>query len=151
MNEQHSLISRQFFRCATDVPYVRHDLRIWESSAGREPRLKDASGALLLGDALLRDWRSRASRGPAPGRAYFDLHPAPDSALTLDPAKKNQWGDPLPSIRHVLDEKTMARAAATKAHITGTFERLAKANNGKILSTSESSYLDHPAGGCRMG
>ena len=29
MNEQHSLISRQFFRCATDKPYVRHDLRVW--------------------------------------------------------------------------------------------------------------------------
>ena len=31
------------------------------------------------------------------------------------------------------------------------FNRLARANNGKILSTSESTYLDHPAGGCRMG
>jgi quinoprotein glucose dehydrogenase len=29
MNDQHSLISRQFFRCATDKPYVRHDLRVW--------------------------------------------------------------------------------------------------------------------------
>ena len=32
MNDQHSLISRQFFRCATDKPFVRHDLRIWESA-----------------------------------------------------------------------------------------------------------------------
>ena len=52
MNEQHSLISRQFFRCAPDKPYVRHDLRVWESGGGRAPRLRDASGKLLLGDAL---------------------------------------------------------------------------------------------------
>ena len=44
MNEQHSLISRQFFRCAADQPYRRHDLRVWESPYGREPRLKDAGG-----------------------------------------------------------------------------------------------------------
>ena len=151
MNEQHSLISRQFFRCAADVPYVRHDLRVWESAAGRDPRLKDPGGKLLLGDALLQDWRSRTARGAARVRAYYDVHPAPESALTLDPAKRNLWGDPLPSIRHVLDEPTRARAAATKAHIVGIFERLAKANNGRLMNTSEGGYLDHPSGGCRMG
>jgi quinoprotein glucose dehydrogenase len=31
------------------------------------------------------------------------------------------------------------------------FALLARQNNGKILSTSEGAYLDHPAGGCRMG
>jgi choline dehydrogenase-like flavoprotein len=31
------------------------------------------------------------------------------------------------------------------------FARLAKADNGKILRTSDGDYLDHPAGGCRMG
>ena len=41
MNEQHSLISRQFFRCRDDEPYVRHDLRVWESSSGRQPRLEE--------------------------------------------------------------------------------------------------------------
>jgi quinoprotein glucose dehydrogenase len=35
--------------------------------------------------------------------------------------------------------------------MTGIFESLARANNGKILSTSAGNYLDHPAGGCRMG
>lgn len=53
MNEQHSLISRQFFRSAADRPYARHDVRVWESSTEREPRLRDESGRLLLGDALL--------------------------------------------------------------------------------------------------
>ena len=151
MNEQHSLISRQFFRCATGVPFVRHDLRVWESSSGRDPRLKDAEGKLLLGDALLADWRTRTVRGAARVRAYYDVHPSKESALTLDASKKNRWGDPLPSIRHVLDEATMARKAATREHILGVFDRLAKANNGRVFNVSEGSYLDHPAGGCRMG
>ncbi len=38
MNEQHSLISRQFFRCKTDQPYVRHDLRVWENARGTAER-----------------------------------------------------------------------------------------------------------------
>jgi quinoprotein glucose dehydrogenase len=151
MNEQHSLISRKFFRCAADVPFVRHDLRVWESSAGRDPRLKDAGGKLLLGDAALADWRARTVRGAARVRAYYDVHPAAESTLTLDPSKKNRWGDPLPVIRHVLDEKTQARKTATREHIVGLFNLLAKANNGRVLSVSEGNYLDHPSGGCRMG
>lgn len=151
MNEQHSLISRQFFRCKTDVPYVRHDLRVWESSAGRDPRLKDSAGKLLMGDGLLQDWRSRTARGAARVRAYYDVHPSAESTLTLDPAKKNHWGDPLPVIRHVLDDQTKARAESTHTHITGLFDQLAKANNGKVLNVSAGNYLDHPSGGCRMG
>jgi quinoprotein glucose dehydrogenase len=151
MNEQHSLISRDFFRCATDVPFVRHDLRVWESSAGRDPRLKNAEGQLLLGDAALADWRARTARGAARVRAYYDVHPSADSTLTLDPAKKNRWGDPLPVIKHVLDEKTQARKASTREHIVGVFNQLAKANNGRVLNVSEGNYLDHPSGGCRMG
>jgi choline dehydrogenase-like flavoprotein len=151
MNEQHSLVSRKFFRCAADVPFVRHDLRVWESSAGRDPRLKDASGKLLLGDAALADWRARTVRGAARVRAYYDVHPAAESALTLDPSRKNRWGDPLPVIKHVLDDKTQARKAATREHIVGLFNLLAKANNGRVLNVSEGNYLDHPSGGCRMG
>jgi glucose dehydrogenase len=151
MNEQHSLISREFFRCAGDVPFVRHDLRVWESSAGRDPRLKDGSGRLLMGDALLQDWRSRTVRGAARVRAYYDVHPSANSALTLDPARKNRWGDPLPAITHVLDDATVARKAATRTHILGVFDRLARANNGRVLGVSDGGYLDHPSGGCRMG
>jgi quinoprotein glucose dehydrogenase len=151
MNEQHSLVSRRYFRCRTDAPYVRHDLRIWESAAGREPRLRDDQGRMLFGDAALEDWRRRAARGAARVRAYYDAHPAEHSALTLDPTAKNRFGDPLPRIEHRLDARTEARLPATRAHIMGVFERLARANDGKILSTSEGQYLDHPAGGCRMG
>ena len=151
MNDQHSLISRQFFRCAPDKPFVRHDFRIWESRAGREPRLKDASGRLLVGDALLSDWRSRVQRGAARVRMYYDVHPARESTLTLDPAARNRFGDPLPKIAHRLDEASEARLPATRQHLTGLFAQLARAQNAKVLSTSEGGYLDHPAGGCRMG
>ena len=151
MNEQHSLISRKFFRCAPGTPYVRHDLRVWESSAGRDPRLKDNNGKLLLGDAVLTDWRTRTARGAARVRAYYDVHPSADSMLTLDSSKKNMWGDPLPAIRHVLDDATTARRGATREHILGVFNQLAKANNARVFGVSEGNYLDHPGGGCRMG
>jgi glucose dehydrogenase len=151
MNEQHSLISRQFFRCETDKPYVRHDLRVWESSVGREPRLKDDSGRMLFGDALMADWRSRAKRGTARVRAYYDVHPSAESTLSLDRVATNRLGDPLPKIVNRLDAATEARAAATKRHVTEIFARLAREHNGRMLSTSEGNYLDHPAGGCRMG
>ena len=151
MNDQHSLISREFFRCASEKPYVRHDLRIWESEYGRGPRLKDDGGRLLLGDSLLDDWRKRTRRGAARVRAYYDVHPSRDSRLTLDPANRNRFGDPLPKLDNRLDDATLARQDATEQHIQGVFERLAKNDGGKILTTSFSSYLDHPAGGCRMG
>jgi choline dehydrogenase-like flavoprotein len=151
MNEQHSLVSRQFFRCPPDKPYARHDLRVWESSFGREARLRDESGRLLLGDALLEDWRRRTRRGAARVRAYYDVHPARESALTLDPSRRNRWGDPLPRIEHRLDEATKAREAATKRQILDVFAELARGDEGKIIATSESDYLDHPGGGCRMG
>ncbi|HXJ39415.1 MAG TPA: GMC family oxidoreductase, partial [Bryobacteraceae bacterium] len=57
----------------------------------------------------------------------------------------------LPKIEHRLDRATVARQPATKQHFQNIFGRLARNNNGKILSTSEGGYLDHPAGGCRMG
>jgi len=151
MNEQHSLISRMFFRCASSAPYVRHDLRVWESSAGRDPRLKDANGKLLVGDALMADWRSRTVRGAARVRAYYDVHPARDSALTLDAAHRNHYGDPLPVIHHVLDDATTGRAASTREHIVSVFTQLARAQNGRMFGVSEGNYLDHPSGGCRMG
>jgi glucose dehydrogenase len=151
MNETHALISRQFFRCKPEDPYVRHDLRIWESAAGREPRLRSKDGGILLGDDLLSDWRSRAQRGAARVRGYYDVHPDRDSSLTLDESDRNKWGDPLPKIAHKLDAATIGRQAHTRQHFHDLFDRLAKNDYGKILNISEGNYLDHPAGGCRMG
>jgi choline dehydrogenase-like flavoprotein len=151
MNEQHSLISREFFRARPDGPYVRHDLRIWENAGGRGPQLRNSAGELLLGDALINDWRSRTGRGTARVRGYYDAHPDRDSRLTLDPASKNRWGDPLPVIRHRTDAASESRLAATRAHFETLFARLAKANDGRLGGVSALNYQDHPAGGCRMG
>ena len=65
--------------------------------------------------------------------------------------KKNRYGDPMPKIQHNFDEPTIARRAATKEHVLGVFQTLARASNGRIVTTSEGDYLDHPGGGCRMG
>jgi len=151
MNEQHSLISRQFFRCATDAPYVRHDLRIWENRGGRGPQLRDDEGRVLLGDDLIADWRTRTTRGTARVRGYYDVHPHAESRLTLDDGSTNRWGDPMPVIEHRVDEATEARAAATREHFETLFARLARANDGRVGRVSGLSYQDHPAGGCRMG
>jgi choline dehydrogenase-like flavoprotein len=152
-NMTHSLISREFFRCAPNQPFVRHDTRVWESSAGKEPRLRSAEGRLLLGDELLDDWRSRALKGSSVRlRTYYDSHPSIDSRLTLDPTSKNRYGDPMPKIDHQLDAAATARESATLAHCTGVFERMVKASNGRLTATpTVSTYWDHPAGGCRMG
>ena len=150
-NMTHSLISREYFRCRTDRPFVRHDTRVWESSAGRDPRLRNADGRLLLGDELMEDWRSRTKGSSVRLRAYVDVHPSADSRLALDPSKTNRYGDPMPKIEHRFDAPTLERQAATKDHVLGVFGAMAKASNGRIVNTSEGDYLDHPGGGCRMG
>jgi quinoprotein glucose dehydrogenase len=35
--------------------------------------------------------------------------------------------------------------------VPGVFSTLAKASNGRIVSTSEGDSLEHPGGGCRKG
>jgi quinoprotein glucose dehydrogenase len=147
----HSLISREYFRCPTNRPFVRHDTRVWENATGREPRLRDAQGRLLLGDEVLEDWRERTKGGSVRLRTYIDVHPSADSRLTLNPASKNRYGDPMPKIEHRFDAPTLARQAATRQHVLDLFNRMARASNGKVVSTFEGDYLDHPAGGCRMG
>ena len=150
-NMTHSLISREYFRCRPDKAFVRHDTRVWESSAGRDPRLRAPEGALLLGDELLADWRARTKGSAVRLRAYVDVHPSADSRLTLDSTNRNRYGDPMPKIEHRVDAATSAREAATREHVLGVFKTLAKTSNGRIVNTGEGDYLDHPGGGCRMG
>jgi quinoprotein glucose dehydrogenase len=130
---------------------VRHDTRVWESSNGRDPRLRAPDGRLLLGDELLEDWRSRTKGSSVRLRAYVDVHPSADSRLTLDPTNRNRYGDPMPKIEHRFDEATVAREAATRDHVLGVFRALTRAGNGRVVNTGEGDYLDHPGGGCRMG
>ena len=151
MNEPYPIISREYFRCPPDKPFVRHDIQIFESAAGQRPRLKSEAGQFLFGDDLMSDWQSRLTNGVARVRMYYDSHPSRDSTLTLDSTNRNHFGDPMPKINHRLDEAAEEREAATQAHIQRVYDRIAKANGTKILSVSKSNYQDHPSGGCRMG
>jgi len=151
INEQHSLVTKQFMRKPAGDRYLRHDLRVWESTVGREPRLKDESGRTLLGDALLADWRARTKTGTARVRSYYDVIPARDSELTLDATKKTPWGDPAPHLAFRDDAVSRDLRGYTEDSIRALFEKLAKVGDGKIIRTSVDNFQDHPAGGCRMG
>ena len=151
LDEADSLLSREYMRCPTDKPFVRHDVRVWESTAGKRPRLKDGSGRSLFGDDLMQDWQARVKGGSVRLRCYYDVHPSADSRLTLDPARKNRYGDPLPKIEHRFDEATIGREERVRQHITSVWERLTNAGGGKFFDVTPSTYLDHPGGGCRMG
>jgi quinoprotein glucose dehydrogenase len=151
MNGQHSLVSKKFMRVPRGERYLRHDLRVWESSAGREPRLTDAQGRLLLGDELLADWRRRTATGTARVRAYYDVIPDRESALTLAGSPRTPWGDPLPRLDFRDAPESAAARAWSEERIRALFADMAKAGGGAVLSTRSDSFQDHPAGGCRMG
>lgn len=154
VNAQHSLVTKQFMRPGALTRYIRHDLRVWESSFGQEPRFRGADGALLLGDAMLDDWRARAKAGVARVRAYYDVLPARESEVTLDASVRNPWGDPMPRLAFRDAPESVALRAWTEETIRELFRRMARAGNGEIIS-SESAAGDigqeHPGGGCRMG
>lgn len=151
INTQHSLVTKQFMRKPAYDKYLRHDLRVWESTVGRESRLRDAAGKLLLGDALMADWRSRLDRGTARVRTYYDVIPARESELTLDAARTSAWGDPMPKLAFRDDPVSQDLRGFTEDSLRGLFEKLARAGNGKVIRTSADNFQDHPAGGCRMG
>ena len=154
INEQHSLVTKQFMRVPptdTGGRYVRHDLRIWESSSGRGPRLRDDSGRLLLGDAVMRDWRERTKTGVARVRAYYDVIPDRASELTLDASRRNPWGDPLPRLAFRDAPESAALRGFTEDRIRELFAHMARVGGGRVLRSNVDDFQDHPAGGCRMG
>jgi choline dehydrogenase-like flavoprotein len=151
MNEQHSLVTKQFMRLRTGNPYIRHDLRVWESAAGKGPRLTNDAGSLMLGDTILDDWRARTRTGVARVRAYYDVIPDRSSELTLDGAKKNAWGDPLPKLAFRDAPESVELRPRTEESIRTLFGEMARAGKGKLLRTNVDNFQDHPAGGCRMG
>jgi choline dehydrogenase-like flavoprotein len=151
MNGQHSLVSKKFMRVPRGERYLRHDLRVWESSVGREARLTDSEGNLLLGDEVLADWRRRTVTGTARVRAYYDVIPDRESALTLDGSKRTPWGDPLPQLSFRDAPESAAARAWSEERIRALFTEMARAGGGEVLSTRSDSFQDHPAGGCRMG
>jgi glucose dehydrogenase len=154
INVQHSLVSKQFMRVPRSSRYLRHDLRLWESSVGREPRLRDDAGAPLLGNAMLADWRARAKGATARVRAYYDVLPDRESKLTLDTTKTNRHGDPMPTMDFRDAPESAALRPWQEAQLVALFGRMAKAGGGEILKQQNSDNdlgQEHPAGGCRMG
>jgi quinoprotein glucose dehydrogenase len=163
INAQHSLVSKKFMRPAGGRGrYLRHDLRIWESSEGREPRLRgdpppgtgDERGALLLGDALLADWRARASGATARVRAYYDVLPDRESRITLDADATNRFGDPMPRVAFRDAPESAEQRAWQEESIRDLFRTMARAGRGEVLRMENSANdlgQEHPGGGCRMG
>jgi glucose dehydrogenase len=151
MNGQHSLVTTKFMRPGPLERYVRHDFRMWESSFEQDPRLRGDDGTLLLGDDILADWRKRSTAGVARVRGYYDVLPARESELTLDPARRNAFGDPLPKLTFRDSDVSRELRAHSEASIRGVFDEVARAGGGTVLNARGSSFQDHPAGGCRMG
>ena len=151
MFNNHSLLSKQFQRPGPLDSYVRHDLRVWDSASRRGPRLREDSGQLLMGDALLEDWRSRTQTGVTRMRAYYDVTPDWESRIDLDSGLANEWGDAMPRITFVDAPESVALRSHTEESIRGVFDRIVGAGGGRMLSTSSANGQDHPGGGCRMG
>jgi quinoprotein glucose dehydrogenase len=151
MNEQHSLVTKQFMRPGKIDRYVRHDLRVWESSVGRRARLKGDDGNVMLGDEILADWRRRSTEGTARVRAYYDVIPDRESALTLNESATNAYGDPQPRLTLRDSPESAALRAYTEDSIKALFQRMARAGGGEIIRTGVDDFQDHPGGGCRMG
>ena len=154
MNGQHSLVTKQFMRAPAGDRYLRHDLRVWESSYARGPRLRGDDGTLMLGDDIMRDWRERTTTGVARVRAYYDVVPDRSSELTLDASHRNAWGDPLPKLTFRDAPESAALRAYSVETIGALFAKMARAGGGTVLTTEEDDakgWQDHPAGGCRMG
>jgi quinoprotein glucose dehydrogenase len=152
MNDQHSLVTKQFMRPKAGSAFIRHDLRLWESTVNKTPRLADEKGNLMLGDAIFDDWRARTKTGTARVRAYYDVIPDRASELTLDGTRKNEWGDPLPKLAFRDAPESAALRERTEDSIKTLFADMAKAGGGRLARpASVDNFQDHPAGGCRMG
>ena len=73
------------------------------------------------------------------------------TALSLEATRKNEWGDPLPSLAFRDAPESVALRGQTEESIRTLFASMAKAGDGTVLRTSVDNFQDHPAGGCRMG
>lgn len=154
INAQHSLVTKKFMRPGKLEKYLRHDLRVWESAFGSEPRLRDDKGEVLFGDAMLSDWRSRAKAGVARVRGYYDVLPDKHSELTLDASSKNRWGDPMPNLQFRDAPESVALRGHSEDSLRALFREMARVGDGQVISNESSANdigQEHPGGGCRMG
>lgn len=147
-----SLYTSQFERPKRLQRYVRHDLRIAESSYGGEPRLRNETGEIQFGNEILADWRVRTKAvGRANVRAVYDVLPHRESGIRLDPSLRNAFGDPMPRVELRDSQESSDLRPYTQAKIQEVFRRLVRAGGGKILEIEEIPGQHHPGGGCRMG
>jgi quinoprotein glucose dehydrogenase len=151
INPQHSLVSRKFMRPGPLDNYVRHDLRIWETTFARQARLKNDAGGILLGDDIMNDWKSRTVEGCARMRAYYDVLPDKESRLTLNPSRRNRYGDPMPRIEFRDSAASADLRQHTESKIREIFQTMARAGGGEVLNVQTGELNEHPGGGCRMG
>jgi len=154
INAQHSLVTKKFMRPGKLEKYLRHDLRVWESAFGSEPRLRDDKGDVLFGDAMLSDWRARAKSGVARVRGYYDVLPDKHSELTLDASVKNRWGDPMPNLQFRDAPESVALRGHSEDSLRALFREMARVGDGQVISNESSANdigQEHPGGGCRMG
>jgi quinoprotein glucose dehydrogenase len=147
----NSLLSRMHARPGPLDRYVRHDLRIWNTTVERQPRLRTDAGAVQFGDDVMDDWRERTKRATARVRGYIDIVPDRESTLSLDSGAHNEWGDPLPRIEFRDAPESLALRDHTHETMGALFEHMARAGNGRVLSTHRSTTMEHPGGGTRMG
>ena len=116
--------------------------------------MRGDDGALLLGDALLRDWRDRAKGATARVRAYYDVMPDRESKLVLDDTRTNRFGDPMPRVSFADAPESVALRSWQEEELRTLFRSMAKAGGGEVLNLNSSTNdigQEHPAGGCRMG
>ncbi len=154
MHDINSMEAREFYRCSRNEPYLRCALWFNATPLGR-PKLSRDNGDVLIGDELLAEWRKR-STNLASMYMRYDLHGTADKGLTLDPERRNKWGDPLPKIEDSFDADTSGRNPRVMKHLDSVAERLTKFGGGTFVSKSihggpgsdKSPY--ERAGGCRI-
>ena len=66
-------------------------------------------------------------------RAYYDVIPDRESALTLHESATNAYGDPQPKLTFKDSPESAAVRGYTEDSIKALFQRMAKAGNGEIM------------------
>ncbi len=153
MNETARLISRQFFRCKTDAAV--HPPRPAHLGKRRRPRAAPARAPMariLLGDAC---WPTGASAPSAARRACAATTTCIPTATALSRSTidrtqsagatrcRRSSTSPMPP--------SQARQQFTREHFQQLFQTAGAGQQRQDPNTSAGNYLDHPAGGCRMG
>ena len=147
MNEQHSLVTKQFMRIKPGSRYMRHDLRVWESSVGQDAAAHRRRGR---SHARRRDPRRLA-------QAHADRHGARARVLRRHSRSLERAHARLVAQERVGRSAAQAgvpRRARSRPNCAGRrrirskrcSSDMAKAGNGKVLRT-DGRQLSGPSGG----